>query len=394
MTVLTDRMKAEAAPVWSMAFRPFFLAAGLWSAVALALWIALYLSGAPWPSRFDPLSWHIHAMLFGFVPAAIAGFLLTAIANWTGRRPIQGAVLSGLAVLWLLGRIAVLVSALLPFWVAPAVDLAFPVILCVLAVREIVAARNWRNLMMPVPIAVLGLADLLMFLENGGVRIPEGLGWRLAIAAIIALVSAIGGRIIPTFTRNWLAKRGTGSLPARHRLVDSMALATLHTGVLGWAFLPTSKPIGVLLLFGAALNIWRLASWRGWRAMREPLLTILHLGYGWIILGAGLLGASMITPTIPLAAAVHAFTAGAMGTMILAVMTRVSRGHTGRPLEADSWTVLIYALVNAAAVARVIAPFTWAVSTALVVSSATLWVASFVLFLIAYGPMLVQPRRG
>jgi uncharacterized protein involved in response to NO len=173
-----------------------------------------------------------------------------------------------------------------------------------------------------------------------------------------------------------------------------LALATLHTGMLGWAFLPTSRLIGVLLLIAAALNIWRLARWRGWRAAREPMLAILHLGYGWIILGAGLLGASMITPAIPLAAAVHAFTAGAMGTMILAVMTRVSRGHTGRPLEAESWTVLMYVLVNAAAGARVIAPFAPTVSTALLVLSASLWVASFLLFLIAYGPMLLQSRHG
>lgn len=185
----------------------FFLAAALWAAFSLTLWIVLFETGSALPSRFDPLSWHIHAMLFGFVLAAIAGFILTAIPNWTGRRPIQGSALAGLVALWLLGRIACFVSAFLPLWFAAALDVAFPLVLSAVAAREIVAARNWRNLMMPFPIGVLGIADLLTYLERAGFGIPAGLGWRLAMAAIIALVSAIGGRIIPAFTRNWLVKR-------------------------------------------------------------------------------------------------------------------------------------------------------------------------------------------
>ena len=200
--------------LWSLAFRPFFLAAAVWAALALTLWIILFMTGGALPSRFDPLSWHIHAMLFGFVPATIAGFMLTAIPNWTGRPPIHGALLVGLAVLWLVGRIACLVSVVLPLWLAAAVDLAFPVVLCVVAVREIVAARNWRNLMMPIPIGVIAVADLLTYLELAGYGVSAGLGWRLAIVAIIALISAIGGRIIPAFTRNWLVKRGASALPS------------------------------------------------------------------------------------------------------------------------------------------------------------------------------------
>lgn len=377
---------------WSLAFRPFFLAASLWSAAALGLWIGLLVMGGTLPSRFDPLTWHAHAMLFGFVYAAIAGFMLTAIPNWTGRPPIRGAALAVLVAVWLLGRVLCLTSATVPLWLATAAELAFPLLLCVVAAREIIAARNWRNVMMPFPIVVLGISDLLMHLELAGGALPAGLGWRLAIVAVIALITAIGGRIIPAFTRNWLVKRGGSALPADHGPIDRFALAALHTGLLGWAFLPTARPVGGLLILAALLNLWRLARWRGLATLPEPLLAVLHIGYLWVVLGSGLLGTSMFTTTVPEAAAVHAFTAGAIGTMILAVMTRVSRGHTGRPLEADRTTMLIYAAIIVAGATRVAAAFAAASSMRLLEVSALLWAASFLLFALSYGPMLVSPR--
>lgn len=392
MTVSTRPAARPSVALWSLAFRPFFLAAGVWAALALALWIGLFTTGTPLPSRFDPVTWHIHAMLFGFVLAAIAGFMLTAIPNWTGRRPIRGIALAGLVVLWLVGRVAGPISAFLPLWVAAALDLAFPLVLCAVTAREIVAARNWRNLMMPVPIAVLGVADLLMYLELSGADLPAGLGWRLAIAAVVALITAIGGRIIPAFTRSWLLKRGAGALPAGHGLVDRLALASLHTGLLGWAFLPASEPIGGLLVLAAALNLLRLARWRGFATLSEPLLAILHIGYAWVVAGAALLGASLLTDIVPQAAAIHALTAGAIGTMVLAVMTRVSRGHTGRTLESTPATTLIYGMITGAGLARVAAAFADAPSIVLLDISAVLWVASFGLFAAVYGPILVSPR--
>ena len=382
----------RATALWSLAFRPFFLAASVWSVLALALWIAMLLTGVSQPSRFDPVSWHIHAMLFGFVLAAIAGFILTAIPNWTDRVPIRGAALSRLVLLWLLGRIACFVSSFLPLWLAALADVAFPFVLCAVVAREIVAARNWRNLVMPVPIGVLGIANLLMYLAVGGSGVPAGLGWRLAIFAIIVLVSAVGGRIIPTFTRNWLVMRGSDGPPSAHGPIDRMALGTLHAGLLGWVFFPETMPIGVLLLIAAALNFWRLARWRGLATLAEPLLTVLHLGYLWIPVGAVLLGAATLTDFVPEAAAIHAFTAGAIGTMVLAVMTRVSRGHTGRPLQADRPTAMIYLTITAAAVARVAAGFAGPASLVLLAVSAVLWVTSFALFIFYYGPMLVYPR--
>lgn len=393
MRIATRPTRQEApAPVWSLAFRPFFLATSIWAALALALWIGLFLTGGALPSRFDPLTWHIHAMLFGFVPAAIAGFMLTAIPNWTGRPPIRGLRLIALVALWLLGRVVCLISAMLPLWLAVVVDLAFPIALCTVAAREIIAARNWRNLTMPLPIGVLTIANLLMYLELARFNVPAGLGWRLAIAAIIALISAIGGRIIPAFTRNWLVTRQISRLPAPHASVDSAALATIHTGLLGWAFFPESRFVGAVLLLGAAINLWRLARWQGMATLREPLLAILHVGYAWVAIGAGLLGGSLLTSAIPEPAAIHALTAGAIGTMVLAVMTRVALGHTGRPLEADHLTTLIYVAITLAAVTRVTAPFVSEFYLRMLETSALLWIASFLAFGWQYASILVLPR--
>jgi uncharacterized protein involved in response to NO len=390
----------------TLAFRPFFLAAGVWSALALVLWVAALVSGTTLPSRFDPLSWHIHAMLFGFVLAAIAGFMLTAIPNWTNRPAVRGAPLAALAALWLVGRIASLVSALMPLALAAALDAAFPAALCAVAAREVLSARNWRNAAMPVPIAVLGIADLLMYLERGGVAMPAGLGWRLGITAAIVLISVVGGRIVPAFTRNWLAKRGAQRLPpatgkqdqVAPRLppvagrLDLAALVALHVGLAVWTFWPIAQAAGVLLLIGAALNLWRLSRWRGLATLAEPLLAILHVGYAWIVVGAALLGASILTSAVPPPAAIHALTAGAIGTMVLAVMTRVSLGHTGRPLTADRATTVIYVLVIAAAAARIAAAFALGSYLLLVEVSGALWAAAFAVFVGRYGPMLLAPR--
>jgi uncharacterized protein involved in response to NO len=376
----------------SQGFRPFFLATGVWSAVALALWIVMFTTGTSIPSRLDPLAWHIHEMLFGFVMAAIAGFLLTAIPNWTGQLPVNGSPLALLAGLWLLGRIACLISALVPVWIAIAADLSFPMVLVTIVAREIVVGRNWRNLPMVAPVGVLGIANLLMHLEADGVAVPSGLGWRLGLATVIVLISVMAGRIVPSFTRNWLAKRPGSELPAGHGRIDRVALGILHAGIIGWAFLPAFWPIGLLLLLGAAINLWRLLRWRGISTTAEPLLLVLHVGYAWLVLGVVLLGVASLGDDVPLGAAIHALTAGAMGTMILAVMTRATRGHVGRELVADRVTILIYVLATLAAITRVAAAFgaTWTMP--LLIASASLWIAAFAGFVLSYGPILVLPR--
>jgi uncharacterized protein involved in response to NO len=374
-------------------FRPFFLAAGLWSTTALLLWIVMFATGITIPSRFDPLAWHIHEMLFGFVMAAIAGFLLTAIPNWTGRRPVSGVPLALLAALWLLGRISCLTSALLPPWLTIAADLSFPLLLVAAVAREIVAARNWRNLPMIGAVTVLAIANLLMHLEAAGLALPAGLGWRLGLAAVIVLISVVAGRIVPSFTRNWLVKGQAANLPAAPGGVDRAALGILHAGLFAWVFLPEFRPVGLLLLVGAALNLWRLLRWRGVATAAEPLLLVLHVGYGWLVLGAALLGLAIIDADIPQSAALHALTAGAIGTMTLAVMTRATRGHTGHVLSADRATVAIYLLVNIAALIRVVTAVseTWVMP--MLVASAILWVCAFGLFVFVYAPMLLFQSR-
>jgi uncharacterized protein involved in response to NO len=373
-------------------FRLFFLAAGVWSAAALALWIVLLVTGTVVPSRFDPLAWHIHEMLFGFVMATVAGFLLTAIPNWTGRRPVSGAPLAVLAGLWLLGRIACLVSALIPAWLAIALDLSFPLLVIVFVAREIIAARNWRNLPIVAPVTVLAVANLLMHLEGDGAALPSGLGWRLGLAAVIVLISVVAGRIVPGFTRNWLAKRQAANLPSAPGGIDRAALGILHVGLFGWVFFPEFQPVGLILLLGAALNQWRLLRWCGWATAAEPLLLVLHVGYGWLVLGTALLGLAVLDPNLPQSAAIHALTAGAIGTMTLAVMTRATLGHTGRALSADHATIAIYLLVNIAAIVRVAAAIDETRAMPLLAASAILWIGAFALFVFRYGPMLLLPK--
>lgn len=391
--VAGNRASRSISALLTFGFRPFFLAAGLWSAVALALWIVMFTTGSTLPSRFDPLAWHIHEMLFGFAMAAIAGFLLTAIPNWTRRPPVSGGRLALLAGLWVVGRIACLFSALMPAWLAMLTDLSFPAALSGIVACEIAAGRNWRNLPMVMPVVILGVANLLMHLAAGGAPVPAGLGWRLGLAAVIVLISVVAGRIVPSFTRNWLVTRGASGLPAAHGWIDRAALGVLHTGLIGWALLPAFRPAGVVLLVGATLNLWRMLRWRGVATAAEPLLLVLHAAYAWLVLGTALLGLAMLDADLPQTGAIHALTAGAIGTMTLAVMTRATRGHTGRALSADRATSLIFLLVTLAAIARVAAAFAAEWSLPLLIAAAGCWIAAFSAFVLRYGSMLILPRR-
>lgn len=378
--------------LFSIGFRPFFLLGACWSAIALGIWIIAFATGQSLPTQLPAVTWHIHEMLFGFVLAAIAGFILTAVANWTGRLPVAGGRLAALVLLWGVGRILNLCSMLAPMPVVAAVDIAFPLALALLVAREINIARSRRNFMMPVPIALLAVADLLMYLEAAGAPISSGIGWRLALAAVITLVSVIGARIVPTFTRNWLVARGAASLPYANPWLDRIGSAALHTGLLGWALFPTLWPFGLLLQLGSALTLARLAGWKGWMTADEPLLLILHIGYLWMIVGAALLGLAVMTTAVPQSAAVHALTAGAIGTMVLAVMTRVCRGHTGRPLTADRFTLTIYGAVNLAGVTRVAAELLLGAYLPLLEISAILWIVAFMLFAFWSVPVVWHPR--
>jgi len=373
-------------PLLTAGFRPFFLAAAGWGTLAMAAWLPLLTGALELPSRFDPLSLHIHEMLFGFIMAAVGGFLLTAIPNWTGRPPVAGLPLAVLLGLWMLGRIACLVSATLPFWLVVVADLSFAVALEVVAARELLAAGNRRNYALLAPVMLLAIANLLTHLQLQ-------IGLRLGIAVVIVLISVVGGRIVPAFTRNWMNARGIRPVPPSAGMLDRIALGTLHAGMIAWTFLPNWLPVGVLLLIAAGLNLVRLARWRGIATLEEPLLLILHVGYLWLVVGVALLGLSLISDLVPTAAAVHALTAGAMGTMSLAVMTRATLGHTGRVLRADRVTMLIYALASASAVVRIVATWVADGQMDLYQVAAVAWVGAFALFAAEYGPMLLAPRQ-
>ncbi len=390
-----DRLgRARPPAVLEYAFRPMFLFAAGWAIAALALWLAMFFGYLQLPTRFDPLAWHIHEMLFGFVMAAVAGFLLTAIPNWTGRPPLRGLPLALLTGLWLLGRLACLISADLPAWLAVLADLAFPTALLSIAAREIMAAQNWRNLPLTAPLALFVAADLLMHLESLGFAVPAGLGWRLGIAAPSVLISVIGGRIVPSFTRNWLTKRKSLRLPAPQDKLDTAAVAALVAALIAWSFLPAQQLTGPLLIAAAVLNAARLSRWAGRATWGEKLLLILHLGYAWLVLGVALLGLSVLHIGVPAASAIHALTAGAIAVMILAVMPRVTLGHTGRELTAGRTTVAAFVLINAAAVARVFASWHTEFATILLLVAGTCWIAAFGLFELRYGPMLLTRRSA
>jgi uncharacterized protein involved in response to NO len=366
----------------SAGFRPFFLLAAVWAALAVPVWLAAYAHGYTLRGSLPAVVWHAHEMVYGFGLAAVTGFLLTAIPNWTGRLPLRGAPLGALVALWIAGRIAL-------FTPAPWIELAFPLALIVVVAREVAAARNFHNL--PV-VAVLGLffvGDLLVHLHALDLAYTAALGNRVGVALLLLLIALIGGRIIPSFTRNWLAKtRPAGRMPAAHSALDWGCLFLGLCGLAAWVVAPDSPvSFGLEIAGGLALGL-RLARWCGLVTVREPLLFVLHAGYGWLASGLAFAGANGFFGWMPAGAPLHALTVGAIGAMTLAVMTRASLGHTGRVLTAGAGTVAIYILVSLAAVLRVSA------QTPTMTSLAGLaWSAAFALFAILYGPLLVGTRR-
>lgn len=384
----------KGAAVLQHGFRPFFLAAGLSATGALVLWLAMLNGALALPTAFDPITWHAHELLFGFAGAAVAGFLLTAIPNWTGRMPLQGLPLAGLAALWLAGRVAVALSELTGPLAAAVLDLAFLAALLAAVLREIVAGRNWRNL--PVCLALAGLlsANALTHLDAIGFAGTGPAGIRLGIAVLIALIALVGGRIVPSFTTNWLKKRGEMRLPVPFGRFDLATLGLTVAALLAWTVAPAALLTAAAVLAAGLANAIRLARWRAHRTLAEPLVWVLHLGYAWIPAGLLLTGLGIFWPAaLPTAAGVHALAAGAIGTMTLAVMTRATLGHTGRPLTAGPGTALIYACVSLGALLRVAAPVLSAADPLFSISGA-LWSVAFLLFVSIYGPLLVRPRIG
>ncbi|KAB2875380.1 MAG: NnrS family protein [Pseudorhodoplanes sp.] len=374
--------------LFSYGFRPFFLGGAAWAALSILLWIPQYVGAFAVPTAHASLDWHGHEMIYGYGGAVIAGFLLTAIPNWTGRLPVCGLPLAALAALWLAGRIAMLCSASIGLGVAAAIDTAFLVMLALVALREIVAGRNWRNLRVLGVLGVLIAGNIVFHVEviRAG---TSSYGLHLGIAAIILLITLIGGRIVPSFTRNWLVRANPGRLPQPFSRYDAACIAVSALALALWVAVPAFAATPFVLLAAGLMQAVRLARWAGDRTFADRLVLVLHVGYAFVPLGFLLTGLSGLRPdAVPASAGLHAWTAGAVGLMTLAVMTRASLGHTGRALAATPMTQAVYLLAFGAAVLRIASAFSSEVT--ILYLAATLWIAAFGGFAAVYGPWLIR----
>lgn len=382
--------------ILSYGFRPFFFLAGVWAFGAMLVWILMLTGREVLPLEMGAVDWHVHEFLFGYLSAVVAGFILTAIPNWTGRLPITGWRLLVLVLLWIAGRLVMATSALLAPLLVAGVDLLFLAALSLAILREILAGRNWRNLPVFAMISLMVIANALFHAENitSGTA-ATGYGSNLAIAVVVMLISLIGGRIVPSFTRNWLVKnQSQGPLPAPTGRLDMAILLFSGLTLLAWLVEPEARLSGFLMILAGFANLWRLARWQGRQSTPEPLLWVLHVGFLYIPLGFLFIGGAVIWPdVIPPFAAKHAWLVGAFGTMTLAVMTRATLGHTGRELRAGPGITLIFLLILGAGFLRVLAGF-WPGEIALLHASAAFWIGAYGLFTILFAPLLLRPKEG
>jgi uncharacterized protein involved in response to NO len=381
--------------VFSYGFRTFFLAAGGFAALAILLWLPVFLGQADLPVALAPRDWHAHEMIFGYAAAAIAGFLLTAIPNWTGRPAVKGRPLMLLAAAWLAGRIGMAVSDWIGLYAALALDLLFLPMVAFIAGREVIAAGNRRNFKVLVILGLLIAANVDFHVEvlRDGVA---DVGLRLGLAVVIGLIVLIGGRIVPNFTRNALMREAPGRLPAPFDRFDIACIAVSAVALACWVAQPDWLVTAGLTITAGLLQLVRLARWAGDRARGDWLVLVLHLAYAFIPIGFLLAGASALAAMPMVGAAAHAWGVGGIGLMTLAVMTRATLGHTGRTLAASRATVVVYVLVLIAALARIAAAFPSPLDSALLQLAAIAWAAAFAGFAAIYGPMMVRttPRAG
>lgn len=359
MSTTAQQMRKWAGPaLLSFGFRPFFLGASLWAVIAMALWLLMLAGRVTLQTPFDPVSWHAHAFLFGYVPAVVAGFLLTAVPNWTGRLPIVGWPLAGLVLLWVVGRLAMtLPVCLAPIGVA-LVDLSMPTALAGVIAREIIAGKNWRNLIVLAMLLVLTFGNAIFHWEAArGDYAAQGYGLRIGLGAAVMMIAVIGGRVVPSFTRNWLVRHEAQLLPAKPmQKFDKIALLALLVSLIGWVAFPLAPLTATALAVAGILHLVRLARWVGLTTLSEPLIFVLHLAYIFVPLGALALAAEVFVPgAAGLGAVQHFWMAGAIGLMTLAVMTRATLGHTGQVLSAGPGTVAIYGSILAASLLRICA---------------------------------------
>ncbi|MGE0767492.1 MAG: NnrS family protein [Hyphomicrobiaceae bacterium] len=393
MTSTAEQMRAYRGPgILSFGFRPFFFGAAAWAALAVALWLPMLSGSLVLPTAFSPITWHVHELIYGYVPAVMAGFLLTAVPNWTGRLPVVGHRLLFLVLTWIAGRMAVLTSNVIGVGLAGAVDVSFLGLLSGFIAREILSGKDRRNLKVLAMVALLLVGNIVFHLEAAFDR-ASGFGTRIGIGATVLLIMLIGGRIVPSFTHNWLVKRGTGRLPSPFGRFDEAAMVVSGITLATWAAEPQHRITATLAVVAALVNAGRVGRWAGYRTVAEPLVLILHAAFAFVPIGFALVALGIARPDILApTGALHAWTAGAIGLMTLAVMTRASLGHTGRPLTATRAIQAIYVAALIAALARILAAFS-VLREPMLHLSAIAWVLAFGGFVAAYTPLLMRARR-
>jgi uncharacterized protein involved in response to NO len=392
MTAIPRLRAYEGPALLSYGFRPFFLLGSIWAGLEVLAWLPMFYGELSFTSAFSPRDWHVHELLFGYVPAIIAGFLLTAIPNWTGRLPLQGRPLLVLVLAWLAGRIAVTLSAHLGWLAAALIDVSFLVLMAAAVAREIVAGRNWRNLKMVAILGLLAAANLAFHLEAH----LEGVAHyatRAGIAIVVLLITVVGGRIVPSFTRNWLMRQPTGRLPAPFGRFDEFCMVLTGFSLVLWVAMPEHAATGFAQLFAALFNAIRLMRWAGDRTAADRLVLVLHVGFVFVPLGF-LLNALSAFGVLAPSAGIHAWTVGAIGIMTLAVMSRATLGHTGRALEASTGLHAVYALAVIATLARICAVVEPDWSVTLMHVAAFAWAAAFLGFAALYAPLFCLPKRS
>ncbi len=379
--------------LFSYGFRPFFLFGALWAAISMVFWIMMLAGLFELPTRLDSISWHAHEFLFGYLGAIIAGFLLTAVPNWTGRLPIVGWRLAALFNLWALGRVGIALSALLPIGLPETIDMLFPIALGAMILREIIAGKNWKNLIVLAMLSVFTIANLWFHIEAAqGTFAAQGVGMRLGIASVLLMISVIGGRIIPSFTRNWMVKKKLTDLPIPPmQRFDKITLALTVVALALWVCLPVATQSGIALILIAVLHVVRLLRWKGFRTVSNPLLWVLHLAYFLIPLGALIEGIAIAWPEfLPPASAQHLWMAGCFPLMTLAVMVRATLGHTRQNLQADPASIAIFLCIIGAVLTRIAAGIWADIAMPLYSLSAAFWIGAFLGFALRYGPYLLR----
>ncbi|BEH15829.1 NnrS family protein [Marinobacter shengliensis] len=380
-----ERASASVSQLFSYPFRIFFLSMTVLAIVAIPLWVLEVTGTVRLPLAMPGLFWHQHEMLFGFLSAAIAGFLLTAVCVWTQTERTHGSLLVGLWGVWLAGRLLLAFGGNLPEWLVQGVNLAFLPLVMIDAGWRVWKARQKRQVMI---LVVLGL---LWLMQIGFVtRLDMSFSYGALIMAM-ALISIIGGRITPAFSAGWLRQRGGNAEAVK--MIPALDMATLFSMILLMASLVTGwqTVTAVLALVAAGLMLARLANWKGWLVRSEPLLWILHLSILWVPVALLLLAGSLLAGW-PSNAWTHAAGTGAVGCLILGVIARVSLGHTGRPLVLPKGMVLAFVAVQLAAVIRVVTAFDVIPWHPGIGTSTALWVIAYLIFLVRYTGVLASPR--